>query len=156
MKYKFVKTEIKPVLRSAILLVIWCFLFNACVSIKPVYYDEDKKVAEKQVEKFHQLFNEEKYDEIYNMFTEKEQNQQSKEQFVTALKNILAIQGKVKNSKLVKSEVKPKASFRVVHMFYETEFEKGKQLEEFDWLVDGNDALVDFYGHPTQLPVNEK
>lgn len=148
------KYELKYINLLRSLLFFWCLVVTACVSIKPIYYDDDKKVAEKHVEKFHQLLNEEKYDEIYNLFTQKVQTGQSKEQFVRALKNILAINGKVKNSKLIKSDVKPEASFRLVHMFYETEFEKGKQLEEFDCLVDGNNAIFDFYGYPEQIPNN--
>ena len=149
------KYQLKCINILRVLLFIWCFVVTACVSIKPVYYDDDKKVAEKHVEKFHRLLNEEKYDEIYNLFTQKVQTKQSKDQFVRAFKSILAINGKVKNSKLVKSDVKPNDSFRVVHMFYETEFEKGKQLEEFDCFVDGDKVVFDFYGHPEQMPSSQ-
>lgn len=146
--------EIKYINLLLAILFFLCFTSTACISVKPIYYDDDKKVAEKHVEKFHQLLNEEKYDEIYNLFNKKMQTAQSKEQFTKALQNILAVNGKVKNSKLIKSEVKLVESVRLVHMFYETEFEKETRLEEFDCLVDGENAIFDFYGHPEQMPGN--
>ncbi len=140
------------------LTTIFIYLIGttACISVKPIYYEDDKKIAESQVEKFHQLFNDEKYDEIYNLYTPKVQNQQSKEQFISVLQNFRASFGRIKNSKIVKSEVNPQAATRLVHMFYETEFEKGKKLEEFDCLVDGQNGIFDFYGQPDKIPGNKE
>jgi hypothetical protein len=138
-----------------VISLLFCCLNTACISVKPIYYDDDKKIAEKHVEKFHQLFNDEKYDEIYNLYTPKIQNAQSKEQFAAALQKLRAEAGRIKNSKIIKTDVKPLASSRLVHMFYETEFEKSKLFEEFDCLVEGENAVFDFYGQPKEIPNNQ-
>ncbi len=138
------------------LIFILCFGIISCISVKPIYYDDDKKVAESHVTKFHQLFNEEKYNELFDFYTPKGRNQSSKEQFATDLQNLRSKYGPIKNSKLAKSEVKLQASTRLVHIFYETEFEKGRVIEEFDCLVDGQNAIFDFYGQPDKIPDNIK
>jgi hypothetical protein len=137
-------------------LFFLCFGVISCVSVKPIYYDDDKKVAESHVEKFHQLFNEEKYNDLFDFYTPKGRNQSSREQLIIDLQNLRSKYGFIKNSKLVKSEVKPQSSTRLVHMFYETEFEKGKVIEEFDCLVDGQNAIFDYYGQPDKIPDNIK
>lgn len=138
------------------ILFFLCFSVISCVSVKPIYYDDDKKVAESRVEKFHQSFNEEKYDDMFDAFTPKGRNQSSKEQFILDLKNLRSKLGRIKIGKLVKSDVKPQFATRLVHMFYETEFEKGKLIEEFDCIVDRQSAIFDFYGQPDKISDNIK
>ena len=124
----------------------------SCVSVKPIYFEDDKKVAERHVEKFHQSFNEEKFDGMFELFTPKGRNESSRETFARDLKSLRSRFGRIKNSKLVKSEVKPQASTRLVHMFFETEFDNGKLIEEFDCLVNGDNAIFDHYGQPDAIP----
>lgn len=137
-------------------LFFLCFGLISCVSVKPIYYDDDKKLAESLIEKFHQSFNEEKYPDMFDLYTPKGRNQSGKEQFALDLQNLRSKLGRIKNSKLVQSEVKPQASTRLVHMLYETEFEKGKIIEEFDCLVDGQNVIFDYYGQPDKIPENIK
>jgi len=135
-------------------LFFLCFGAVSCISVKPIYYDDDKKLAENHVEKFHQSFNEEKYTDMFDLYTPKGRNQSSREQFIVDLQNLRLKLGRIKNSKLVKSEVKPQSSTRLVHMFYETEFDKGKIIEEFDCLVNDQNAIFDYYGQPDKIPDN--
>lgn len=125
---------------------------SGCFSVKPVYFEDDKRIAQKQIEKFHALFNEKRYEEMYELFTSNKQREISKEQFVSHLKDLYSQAGPVENSKLIKIEVRVEASIRLVHMFYETRFEGGKRFEEFDCLTDGEKASIDFYGQPGNIP----
>jgi hypothetical protein len=131
-----------------ILVATLCFCGSGCISISPINYEVDKQIAKERVEEFHHLLDDERWNDIYDLFDEKVQTSQSKEQFVAALKGLHANAGRVVASKLVKSEIKPQASFRMVHMLWETTFEKKHLIEEFDCLVDGNKATFDFYGQP--------
>ena len=134
------------------ILFLLCFGMISCVSVKPIYYEDDKKVAEGHVQKFHQFLNEEKYDDMFDLFTPTGRNESSRETFTRDLRNLRSAMGRIKDSKLVRSEVKPGASKRLVHMYFETEFENGKLIEEFDCLVDGNTAVFDHYGQPKAIP----
>lgn len=133
------------------LILIVTFSPN-CVSIKPIYFEDDKRIAIKKIESFQNLFNEQKYDEIYTFFSSAARNRQSKDQFITSLQKLHDDVGIVINSRLLKSEIRAEASFRLVHMFYETEFRKGKRFEEFVCLVDDEKVLIDFYGQPDMIP----
>ena len=134
------------------MIFLLCFGMMSCVSVEPIYYDDDKKVAEGHVQEFHQSLNEEKYDDMFDLFTPKGRNESSRETFARDLRNLRSAMGRVKDSKLVRAEVTPQASKRLVHMFFETEFENGKLIEEFDCLVDRDKAVFDHYGQPKAIP----
>lgn len=132
-----------------ITIVLFLFYHAGCVlSLKPVYYEEDKKVAFRLVEKFHFYLDDGNFEAIYDLFSNKIRSQQGKEQFINRLKAFRAETGKVKITKNLKTDVTPQASFRIVHMIFSTQFENKLVFEEFDCLVDGQKVTFDFYGHP--------
>ena len=137
-----------------ILLVLFFLiaLGDGCFSVKPIYFEDDKLLARKQVEQFHNFYNEGKYAEMRPLFTASERQKVSEEQFFSLLQSLNTKSGSVKISKLIKSDVKVQGAFRVIHMFFETQFEKGKIFEEFDCLVDGENSKINFYGQPENIP----
>jgi Protein of unknown function (DUF3887) len=116
-----------------------------------VYFEDDKKSAQKVVEDFHQLFKDENYSEMYGRFSDETRKSVAVDEFTTAFKKLHSEMGKIKQSKLVNSEVKAQASVRVVGLAYETEFENGSLIEKFSCLTDGENAVIDVYVPPTKL-----
>jgi hypothetical protein len=144
--------SIKNTFSSVVLLIVLLvFVTFSCVSVKPIYYEDDKKIADNYVKEFHNLYNNRDYKKIYEMFSDKIKKQQSKEQFIFALEKQQNEKGKVVKSEIIKSEIKPLASYRLVHSFYKTTYEKAVKYEEFDCLVDGENTLFDYYGQPEQI-----
>jgi|GEM_PF-3945351 len=130
------------------IVIFLCFCHIGCpFSVKPVYFEDDKKIALQLVEKFHSYLDDENFDAIYDLFSNKVRSQQSKEQFINKLKVFRIEVGKVKTARNLKLDVTPQASFRIVHMIFSTQFENRLVSEEFDCLVDGQKATFDFYGH---------
>jgi hypothetical protein len=124
---------------------------TGCVSVSPIYYDDDKAVAKHTVERFHELFNDEKYDEIYDLFSDKgKQVAETKENFIGHLRNLRNSSGRITSSTPETIDVKPQSSTRLVHMFYSSQFEKKIIREEFDCIVDGKRGLIEFYGQPDE------
>ena len=133
-------------------LLFSLFLTNlSCFSARPIYFESDKKIAQVNIEKFHQLFNDEKYNEMYDLFSPQLKNEINYDKFLESFKNLRSNTGKVKNSKLVKSEINTEAPFRVVELVYETEFENTKLHEKFRCLVDGNTSVIDIYDKPEPI-----
>src|SRR5262245_21875381 len=128
MRYSL-RCEVNKLMRVTWLTQIIFLALNlssiGCLSVTPIYYDDDKAVGKATVERFHQLFNDEKYDEIYDLFTDKgKQVAQTKENFIGHLRGLRYSAGRIKSSDLGTIDVKPQASTRLVHMFYSTQFEK--------------------------------
>jgi hypothetical protein len=144
------KTIYQVLIKTAIVFFA-CYHFGCLFSLKPVYYEDDKKVATQLVGEFHTYLDDGNYDAIYDLFSNKVRARQSKEQFIDKLKTFRAEVGKVKTTKNLKTDVTPQASFRIVHMIFSTQFENKLVFEEFDCLVDGQKATFDFYGHPEKV-----
>lgn len=132
-----------PSRSKLICFIVFLELSNiACVSIKPVYYDDDKKVAENAVQAFFQMLNNEKYNDIYALYDEQARSEQSKESLIQAAKQTLTQYGKVQNSSLVEAKVFPKTSTREVRMEYKAKFDRGERFVWFIWNVNGKQARL--------------
>ena len=112
----------------------------SCISIKPIYNDEEIKTAEAAVKKFHQLLNEEKYEELYNMTDEQARATKSKDAFFQLMKNVHSQLGNVSSSEKINSTAKSQAASTVVEMIYQTKFENGEIKEKFVWIVSDDKA----------------
>lgn len=129
--------------------IAFTLLFSSgCVSVTPIYYDDDKKISQQQVEKFHQLYNDENYAEMYKVMSLETRKVLSQESFVKKFEQTRSDLGKVIKSDLVKSDVKPKATTRIVELIYETEFENDKTKELFIFSTDGKQAFIEVYNQP--------
>ena len=131
-----------------------CFWGNACILVKPIYYDDDKTLAQKKAEEFHQLFNDKKYKEIYETFSLESRKLLSFEGFLTAFGEYRTNCGKVKNSKLVKEGIQPEASYRRVDLIYETELENCLMRERIVFHVDSEKAEIYFFDKPAPISKN--
>lgn len=137
-----------------LLLCLFGLIANACLSAKPIYYSDDKAVAIKAVEKVHQLYNDERYEEILQMFVaKKEENPGERDRFLAAMKKNHTERGKIMGYHETKYQITPRASDRELLLVFGTEFEKGSYGEGFVVLVDGENALLIGYfqtdGPPT-------
>ncbi len=135
----------KPFLVLALVATVAAFC-GACFSAKPIYYTDDKAVALKAIDKVHQLYNDEKYEEILTMFLKKqESNPGERDRFLFAMKKNRAERGKIIGYQETKYQITPKASFRELLFMLRTEFEKGTYEEGVVVLVDGDTAVLDGY-----------
>lgn len=134
------------------LVILIGFSGAACISVKPIYYDADKKLAYAKGEEFHQLFGEKKYEEIYkNTFSSESRKLLSFENFLAAFGEYRTNCGKVKNSKLVKEGIQPEASYRRIDLIYETELENCLMRERIVFHVDGEKAEIYFFDKPAPI-----
>lgn len=132
-------------------LLVFILLFGAsCVSVKPISFEMDEAIAERQVGRLHRLMNDKKYDEISGLINAPDGA--SREQFIQSLRQLRESAGSITHSKPIKLESEIQGRIRRVHMFFETEFETGKRFEEFVCDVDGNDGRFEFYAQPTSIP----
>lgn len=139
--------------------IIGCLFLSvltlSCVSIKPVYFDDDKKIAMMKVDKFHQLFNDDKFDQMYDLFSLETRKDVSIQEFSKSFQQLKNETGKVKKSNVVSSDIKVEAAYRKVELIYKTEFENFTMREKFQCLVDGKDAVIDIYHKPELIPSNQ-
>jgi len=130
------------------LLMLGLFGGSCFFSVKPVYYEEDKRIAFEHIDRFHAHFNEADYDRIYELFSDKGRNWQTREQFAAALRSLRESTGNFKTYAVTKADVKPHRNGRIVHLVLSTEYERKRIVEEFDCVVDGRNVHFEFYGQP--------
>jgi len=143
-------------LRSStqIFAILGALTTAACLfSAKPIYYENDKRVALEHVAAFHNYLSDGDYERIYELFDKKVTSQQSKEQFIGALRSFQDQAGAFRKHTIVTIDVRPQADFRLVHIILDSEFDRIRTQEEFDCFVDGATAVFGFYGHPSTLNV---
>jgi hypothetical protein len=103
-------------------------------------------MAEDTVEQFHSLLNREEYNAVCDLFDLSAKSRQDTRQFILDLQKLRRDDGNFVKTKLIKYEIEPRASFRAVHMIYETEYQNRQVYEEFVCHVDGDSGLLNFYG----------
>jgi len=118
--------------KFVILFLITMPIFSACVSMKFGYHSDDKKLAEEVVEKYHKLYNEQNYEEIFNNAHEEAKATKSKEGLGYVLAEAFEKYGKCLSSEPVHSKVTTiSTNERQVEMVYKSKFEKGVRNETF-------------------------
>lgn len=135
-------------LKNSILygLIVTTLFYLGCFSIKPIYNEEEKKIAEDATKKFHQLYNESKFTELYELTDQRARAVKKKEDFLKLIDYIFTNNGQNQNSTLIESKLVPHASFSEVQLLYKTSFEKSEQYEQFIWYVDDGKAGLFSYG----------
>ncbi len=116
---------------------------TGCLSVKPIYYKDDKAVAVRYVDNYRSLYNDERFEEMYALLSKRVQQEVAKEEFVSQMQKAKQSNGKFLNAHEIKSEVVPVGSAREVRIMYESEFELGPCSEGYAILVDGNNAIID-------------
>lgn len=144
LKFSFVKRFI-----IGGLFIFGSMLIASCfVSLKPVYYEDDKKLAHKTVEIFHTLYKQGKYDEIYDLFDERLRSGVTQKETVDQLKDLNEKVGTFKTKQIIKETIKPQSNFRIVNLIIKSEYEKASFYEEFDIAIKDDKAQISHYGHP--------
>lgn len=114
--------------------------FFGCFSIKPIYHKEEKKLAENETKIFHQLYNEQKFEEIYELTDQRARVTKEKKDLLNLMNVVFTNHGRISSSEIIKAEVVPHASFSEVQLLYKTKFEKGEAYENFTWYVENGKA----------------
>lgn len=121
------------------------FLFIGCVSLSTVRYDEDRETAIQATKQFHQLLNENRFEEIFELTDERARRTKSKDALISILTTLRKEQGSVLRSDLKDSEIQVRSTYREVHLKLNTTFENETVVEIFVWYVANNKASLFSY-----------
>jgi len=126
-----------------LLTVVICSFTPACISVKPVYFDGDKRMAQAAVEKFHKDYNDKAFEQIFDAAHAEAKATKSKDALINVLTQIQSTLGRHIYSRLIKSTVavaNPRE--REVDMLFRARFEKGEVNEFFLVLSNGSEAHI--------------
>ncbi len=121
------KVKMKTYHKFAVVLFIFAAFFSACAG------NRDQQLAEKVVENYHKLYNEQNYEEIFNTAHEEARRTKSKEGLGYALAKSFEQYGRHLSSELVYTKIQtvPGSNERQVEFAYQSKFEKGTRNETF-------------------------
>lgn len=122
-------------------------LMGLCVActVTAVYYTEEKRLAKDAAARVHQLLNDAKYEEIYELTDETAKAKKSKSDLVNLMKYVRENRGRVVETSLDDREITPHDNFLEVTDVYRTKFENGIALEQFIWYVSNGQAKLYSY-----------
>lgn len=127
--------------RLLIFVLMVIVALACCVSVRPVYEDKEKALAQIAVDQFHERYNRRDYDGLYAMMAQSTQRAQSKENAVTAMQETIERWGKEQSSQMAVAKLLPGPPVQV-RMIYNTTYEKGNAQERFIWTSDGKQAAL--------------
>jgi hypothetical protein len=131
--------------------------FSACVTVKPIYYEDDKNVVREKVEHAHKLYNNSDYKSIYDLLTDRVKHEVTQEEFVGILERVKADNGNFLEAKEIDSQVVQQGSFREVRLKNSSNYERGNCEEGYAVFVDGGNAIFDLLMiNPAGEPVKPK
>ena len=131
----------KTCLKLTILLFISAAVFSGCAG------NRDQKLAEAVVGKYHKLYNEQNYEEIFNSAHEDAKRTKSKEALGLALAQAFEKYGRYLSSELVYTRIqKVNATERQVEFAYKSKFENGTRNETFLIVTNDNAAALHSIG----------
>ena len=138
-------------------LLVGILLIGCMASVKPIYNDKEQAKAEKAVERFHQLLNEKRFDEMYELFDSEARAGTPLTEFTSVANQVYEKWGKVESGTLSEAKVFPGTPIQV-RMIYNVKFEKGEGQDWFIWNIRGNEArLVQYQNAPgTDKPKSKK
>jgi hypothetical protein len=133
--------------KIALLFFIFVLVFSACRAEKVENYENDKKLAAAAVEKYHRLYNEQKYEEIFNSAHEDARRSKSKEGLGFVLAQSMEKYGRHLGSEMVFSKVKIlNEKERQIDLAYRSKFERGERIETFLIVTDGRTGALHSIG----------
>ena len=117
----------------------------SCLSVRPVYKDKERAIAEKAVSRFHELYNDQNVDGMYDLMEETVRSKEPKPRTQEAMKKTMESTGRVQSTGLIQANISPGAlpgySSRV-NMSYATQFERGEATEIFTWDIKNGEAQL--------------
>jgi hypothetical protein len=139
--------------RAPFVAILISLLVCSCsLSVAPISFADDKRAARNLIKTVHDLYNEQKYGEMFGRFTENGRLSSNPANFARQFETLYADVGKVKVSKLLREDVTMQGNARFVHLIYRTEYERSVKFEEYECIVLENSVLIDFYGNPDTVP----
>ena len=113
--------------KSAVLFFIAALFLSACAGSR------DQKLAEEVVDRYHRLYNEQNYEEIFNTAHEEARRTKSKEALGFALAQSFEKYGRHLGSELVYTKIQPvpHSAEKQVEFAYRSKFENGTRNETF-------------------------
>jgi hypothetical protein len=94
-----------------------------CLSVKPIYNADEQAKAERSVAEFTRLYNEQKLEELYNLFDEEARQSMNKDEVLTNMKQSFEKTGKIQSAKLSEAKIFPSPPIQV-RMIYNVTSEK--------------------------------
>lgn len=134
----------KPVRRRLLVLSIAVAFLSSCISIKPGYFEDDQKAAERAVDQFHERLSDEKYEELYSQAAEELRRKAPKSELISAMKRTHEQFGSFRSAEQTDAKVIMGLP-RQVRLVYNTKYEKSDAREEFIWLVNFDDVNLALY-----------
>jgi hypothetical protein len=128
------------------ILIIFCGLFlTACAE------NRDQKLAAEVVDKYHRLYNEQNYEEIFNTAHEEARRTKSKEALGFRLAEAFEKYGRHLNSELVYTKIQPvpNSTEKQVEFVYKSKFENGIRNETFLIVTDDRKGALHSIGELT-------
>lgn len=121
-----------------------CFI-TFCMALVGCSMSDDYAAAEIEVPGFHVMFNDRKFDEIYEAAGMDLKEAVSKKDFTAFLAGAHGKLGVTMSSKLLNKSVNYHTSGTFVTLVYSTQYEKGEATEQFKYKLDGEQASL--YGY---------
>jgi len=122
-------------------LVLGAVAALASCSVRPVYNDQEKALAQNGVDRFHERYNRRDYDGLYALMDANVQRGQPREVAVPAMQQTVETWGNEQATSMVFAKVFPGPPIQV-RMIYNTTYEKGNAQEWFIWTSDGKQASL--------------
>lgn len=131
-------------------------LVDGCVSVKPGYFSDDKRLAEKAVVEFHERFNSGSYHEIFEATHPEAKATKNEKALSEVLGSLHSSLGDVRSPVLAATKIKVvSANERSVEMIYKTQYERGSRNEIFLFISDGKQAQLHSLGTATDEDLAE-
>lgn len=123
-----------------LLFTLGCVLVMGCGAIK-----DAKPAAERGVTQFHALFNEGKFQEIYDSSDTELKKASTLEEMVELFSAVSRKLGKVKKTEIQNWNVKSFNLTTQAVLIQKTVFEQGSGVETFTFKIDGDKAILQGY-----------
>ncbi len=122
-----------------VVLMILSFLSVNC------FMKEGIEAGEKAVRKFHNQYDNEEFNQIYDDATDEFKNSDSKKNIVEFLEKAREKWGKVKDSRRTSWNINKNLSGTFATVKFKTDFENGEATETFVFLISEKEAILSNY-----------
>lgn len=133
---------------QVMMVIVLACTSQGCFWVKPVYFEYDKQEAEVTIGRFHKLYNERKYEEMYDMLSTRSKQLLTLENFKSAYSGLHREFGPVIASRRTEDSIKMVGANRLVTLVLESRFEKGIVRERFEILVGNENVAIDYIEKP--------
>jgi hypothetical protein len=144
----------KTTLSYLVVLTMSSLSLIACdVSLKRGSFQKDRAASISATERLHVFYNEERFDNFYDLGSPDFQKNFTREQFKASMANVRSTTGRHLTSKLVGSSCFPGE----VRLLYHSSFGSGPFTEIVIWSLPGDKALLSMYSlEPDHVPLDKQ